>query len=335
MRLIKSTLIFAIAALTREAMGSTSSSSSVAGSIPSYLQEGLDDCTATAGRTQRGISELMAAKFCLAHTDLALKRYMNQITAIDSDSPIVLETAELRAQLVRMEEAMQTFVNFPLPVPQLILGMAPAIRYMSIQKRIFDRFVAISSLEADSPVIKFYKDQSAVLDRAIAGMMAFLTEYMETSNLEGLRDTIPAAVEELISETAAAMDSGYSRSTVATIVPEEVQIEREWARRAAAPAPFDFTSLYSNVIRIGSAPSRPVSSPDSALFETFFNRIKEIAPTPELLITNTAIKAQVRLIGQEIYNQKGHEGMVAVCEFNRQYKPFIERAWDGIGRWLA
>ena len=67
----------------------------------------------------------------------------------------------------------------------------------------------------------------------------------------------------------------------------------------------------------------------------YFDRIAQIATSPEHVITVPRIENQVRVIGQEIYRSHGHEGMVAVCEYNRQYKAYIERAWDGIGRWLA
>jgi len=286
------------------------------------------------------MSELMAAKFCLAHTNLALRRYMNQITTIDSRSPIVSAIAFSSEKLFKKEGVIQFFINARLVISIPSAPMGEAVVLMSVQKRIFDRFVAISSLEADSPVIRFYKDQSAVLDRAIAGMSAFLTESVDISNLEVLRDDVPAIFEDYISGTVSAMVSGYSESTVATIVPEEVQIDREWTRRAPAPirisepTPVDLNSSHSNLPIFSSAPSRPVAGPDRAFVETFFNRIKQIAPTPELMDTNPDIEAQVRLIGQEIFDQKGHEGMVAVCEFNRQYKPYINITWNRIGSWL-
>jgi|LauGreDrversion4_2_1035121.scaffolds.fasta_scaffold67128_3 hypothetical protein len=67
----------------------------------------------------------------------------------------------------------------------------------------------------------------------------------------------------------------------------------------------------------------------------YYNRISEIASTPEQVITIPSINDQIRIIGRQIYAEHGHEGMVQVCEYNRQYRAFIERAWDGIGRWLA
>ena len=67
----------------------------------------------------------------------------------------------------------------------------------------------------------------------------------------------------------------------------------------------------------------------------YFNRIAEIATSPEQVITVPRIENQVRVIGREIFEAHGHEGMVTVCEYNRQYKAYIERAWDGIGQWMA
>jgi len=89
-----------------------------------------------------------------------------------------------------------------------------------------------------------------------------------------------------------------------------------------------------NIFGFSSAPRRPArEAPEWVV--GYFNRISQIATSPEHVITVPRIENQVRVIGQEIYDAHGHEGMVAVCEYNRQYKAYIERAWDGIGRWLA
>jgi hypothetical protein len=89
-----------------------------------------------------------------------------------------------------------------------------------------------------------------------------------------------------------------------------------------------------NVFGIGRA-TRPPATEAPQWVVDYFNRISQIATNPEHVITVPRIENQVRVIGQEIYRSHGHEGMVAVCEYNRQYKDFIERAWDGIGRWMA
>jgi hypothetical protein len=89
-----------------------------------------------------------------------------------------------------------------------------------------------------------------------------------------------------------------------------------------------------NVIGIGRA-TRPPATEAPRWVVDYFNRIAQIATSPEHVITVPRIENQVRVIGQDIYRSHGHEGMVAVCEYNRQYKAFIERAWDGIGRWMA
>jgi hypothetical protein len=67
----------------------------------------------------------------------------------------------------------------------------------------------------------------------------------------------------------------------------------------------------------------------------YVDRISAIAASPESVLTDSSVEVKVREIGREIYELRGHEGMVAVCEYNRSYKPYIERAWDGIGSWLA
>ena len=93
---------------------------------------------------------------------------------------------------------------------------------------------------------------------------------------------------------------------------------------------FGFTS--------GATPSRSGASTAAdapAYVVDYFNRIAAVATEPAHVITVPRVEAQVRAIGQEIYDNHGHRGMVAVCEYNRQYKAYIERAWDRIGQWLA
>jgi hypothetical protein len=89
-----------------------------------------------------------------------------------------------------------------------------------------------------------------------------------------------------------------------------------------------------NVSRVGT---RFVTNPSDASprVKEYFDRIKAVASTPELVLRDAAIEAKVQEIGQEIHRELGHDGMVAVCEYNRQYHPFIERAWNLIGDWMA
>jgi hypothetical protein len=91
----------------------------------------------------------------------------------------------------------------------------------------------------------------------------------------------------------------------------------------------------SNVFGFTSGERRAPAPETRPWVVEYFNRISQIATTPEQVITVPRIENQIRVLGQEIFNRYGHSGMVAVCEHNRQYKAFIERAWDGIGDWLA
>lgn len=95
-----------------------------------------------------------------------------------------------------------------------------------------------------------------------------------------------------------------------------------------------FLSQYSNVLRFRSAPRGP-PAPAEPWVSEYVTRILAIATTPESVIADASVEAEVRKIGREINEAHGHEGMVAVCESNRRYKAFIERAWNGIGTWLA
>ena len=56
---------------------------------------------------------------------------------------------------------------------------------------------------------------------------------------------------------------------------------------------------------------------------------------PERFLSDAAVEARLRVIGAWIYQKFSHTGMVYVAEKNRAMKPFIERAWDRIGVWMA
>jgi hypothetical protein len=107
-----------------------------------------------------------------------------------------------------------------------------------------------------------------------------------------------------------------------------------------ALSPEDLPMLFRMLLQRGNGFVFPTSASRTSLSAPqwvigYFDRIAEISSTPEKMLTVPTIGDQIRAIGREIYEAHGHEGMVQVCEYKRQYKAFIERAWDGIGRWMA
>jgi hypothetical protein len=57
-----------------------------------------------------------------------------------------------------------------------------------------------------------------------------------------------------------------------------------------------------------------------------------------LVLDRGAGQARCRELGEAIFREFDHPGMVAVCEFvsrdfDRQTGSHIEAAWDGIGKW--
>jgi len=56
---------------------------------------------------------------------------------------------------------------------------------------------------------------------------------------------------------------------------------------------------------------------------------------PENILRLPEVEQQFRIIGAWINYNLGHAAMVEAAEFDRRMLPFIERAWNGIGRWLA
>ena len=55
----------------------------------------------------------------------------------------------------------------------------------------------------------------------------------------------------------------------------------------------------------------------------------------EQILANPVIEGKARLLGLIINAQFGFEGLVYVANSNRRYTPFIARAWNYIGRFLA
>jgi hypothetical protein len=266
----------------------------------------------------------------MTHALFGLSKHMSAITEIDPSSKIPSKTVELREELTKSLKSIVSFLNFPYPHPAAILGMAGGIRFMSLMKRISEKVGATESVP--SVVSSWHRDQAAIFARAIEGLSAFLSEFMETENLVGLRDTIPENILELAQTTSNDLIKEYSEGALSHAVDRlipQVSIPKIWENKA--------TSSILEGQSVIHIVTKKVTDPSSASPETkaFFERIQEIAKTPESVLTDKSAKEKIREIGQEIYNQHGHAGMVAVCEYNRQYHPFIERAWDHIGQWLA
>jgi hypothetical protein len=79
---------------------------------------------------------------------------------------------------------------------------------------------------------------------------------------------------------------------------------------------FRFPQGNTFVFGFRSAPN-PRPSPAEPWVVTYMNRILEVAESPESVLTDPSVKQAVRRIGREIYASRGHQGMVAVCENNR------------------
>ena len=94
-------------------------------------------------------------------------------------------------------------------------------------------------------------------------------------------------------------------------------------------------------------PSIPKPSPTQQVLSVaqYFDKIAELAKgNPENILTNPETEAKVRALGEEINDIGGFEMMVAVADECKRrpelrgklrYTPFIERAWNRIGDFLA
>lgn len=82
--------------------------------------------------------------------------------------------------------------------------------------------------------------------------------------------------------------------------------------------------------------SRTVSNSEKVIVDKAFNFLAKLCDgTPSKFITDADMKLKARLVGAWINVNFDQEAMVYVADKSRAMRPYLERAWDRIGSWLA
>ena len=120
------------------------------------------------------------------------------------------------------------------------------------------------------------------------------------------------------------------------LIKKENLVDFDWAE----PKQRTMAEMMSSYESTGSFGSNWVDTPLTEDNKKFLGNVALLLwnlceSDPERFLSDAAVEARLRVIGAWIYQKFSHTGMVYVAEKNRAMKPFIERAWDRIGVWMA
>ena len=274
-----------------------SSVSTPSASVPGYLEDRISALQAVA--QERSLAELRSCRLLLNHVSVGMGEHMS--LALNLDPSI-----EIPEGYFRLTESLTNLATSRLYSRVGILG---GIRDMSVYKRVAE--IVSSSPEVSSRISGWYAEHVAVIERAIQYASNFVIAtggvlpYIDEHYIVDMTTNMPRELLEEIDTIASALIRVFTTNGL---------VSSSWG-------------LVPDIV----IPETTMRSMETAEVRAYFRRIKAIACSPQLILTNPGIRQKVRALGTEIFDSEDSlRGLNAVCEFNREYCPYLRRVWGDV-----